>query len=180
MWYIAAYIKIADPTAHPSPSGKLSSGGISAVAFFYLWTIAYTPTWNGTPWVLNSEMFDQTIRTLAQAFAAMNNWFWNFIISRFTPQMFAAMGEGGYGVYMFFASLMLGSIVFVWFLIPETMGVPLEAMDRLFEMGGPVRNRHRLLLEELREEEGAFRGNVGGMKLEVEKEGGEAVEREEV
>lgn len=96
--------------------------------------------------------------------------------------MFASMGEGGYGVYMFFASLMLGSIAFVWFLIPETMGIPLEAMDRLFEMGGPVRKRHGLLLDELRADEVAFRGNVGGMKLEVdqEKEGPEAVEREEV
>jgi len=28
----------------------LSSGGIAAVFFFYLWTAFYTPSWNGTPW----------------------------------------------------------------------------------------------------------------------------------
>ena len=59
--------------------------------FFYLWTAFYTPSWNGTPWVLNSEIFDQSTRSLGQASAACNNWFWNFIISRFTPQMFLSM-----------------------------------------------------------------------------------------
>jgi hypothetical protein len=37
--------------------------------------------------------------------------------------MFATMG---YGVYFFFASLMICSMVFVWFLIPETKGVPVS------------------------------------------------------
>jgi hypothetical protein len=110
MWYIAAYIKIADPAGNPNPSGKLSSSGISAVFFFYLWTAFYTPSWNGTPWVINSEMYSQQTRSLGQASAAASNWFWNFIVSRFTPQMFSAMG---YGVYMFFACLMLLSIPFV-------------------------------------------------------------------
>lgn len=31
----------------------LSSGGIAAVFFFYLWTAFYTPSWNGTPWVIS-------------------------------------------------------------------------------------------------------------------------------
>ena len=82
MWYIGAYIKIANPsknfvkdptTGELVSTGTLSSGGISAMFFFYLWTCFYSPTWNGTPWVLNSEMFDQNVRTLAQAFAAAQN-----------------------------------------------------------------------------------------------------------
>lgn len=149
MWYIAAYIKIADPANNPNPSGNLSSGGISAVFFFYLWTAFYTPSWNGTPWVINSEMYSQQTRSLGQAFAAANNWFWNFIISRFTPQMFSAMG---YGVYMFFASLMLLSIPFVFFLIPETKGIPLERMDELFTIK-PAFKAHRVLVDRMKENE---------------------------
>jgi hypothetical protein len=77
MWYIGGYIAVAKPQNSASdPNASLSSGGISAMVFFYLWTATYTPSWNGTPWVLNSEMFDQNVRTLAQAFAAANNWFW--------------------------------------------------------------------------------------------------------
>lgn len=77
LFYVGGYIAIAKPAQHPSAT--LSSGGISAMFFFYLWTAFYTPSWNGTPWVYNSEMFDQNVRILAQAFAAGNNWFWNFL-----------------------------------------------------------------------------------------------------
>lgn len=162
MWYLGAYIKIADPTAHPSASGELSSGGISAMFFFYLWTAFYTPTWNGTPWVLNSEMFDQNTRSLGQASAAMSNWLYNFLISRFTPQMFAAMG---YGVYFFFAALMIVSFIFVFFLVPETKGVPLEAMDKLFETK-PVWDANEVIMRELHDQEEEFRRNMGDLKLE--------------
>lgn len=161
MWYLGAYIKIADPTAHPSASGELSSGGISAMFFFYLWTAFYTPSWNGTPWVINSEMFDQNTRSLGQASAAASNWFWNFIISRFTPQMFAAMG---YGVYMFFASLMLLSCVFVFFFVPETKGIPLEAMDRLFKIK-PVHRANQVIMDELHLQDEEFRRAAGDLKL---------------
>jgi hypothetical protein len=51
----------------------MTSGGIDAIFFFYLWTALYTPSWNGTPWVINSEMFDQNTRSLGQASAAANN-----------------------------------------------------------------------------------------------------------
>jgi sugar porter (SP) family MFS transporter len=145
MWYIAVYIKIANPTKNPTT--HLSSGGISAMFFFYLWTAFYTPSWNGTPWVINSEMYSQQTRSLGQAFAAANNWFWNFLVSRFTPQMFLAMN---YGVYMFFACLMLLSIPYVFFLIPETKGIPLEKMDELFEIK-PTFKAHPIMLRRLEE-----------------------------
>ena len=124
MWIIGAYLA-SIPEVSSSDSDEsvpLTAGGKAAVFFFYLWTAFYTPSWNGTPWVLNSEMFDQSVRSLGQASATMNNWFWNFIISRFTPQMFLSMGKSGCGVYFFFASMMLLSIPFVFFLIPETKG----------------------------------------------------------
>ena len=88
--------------------------------------------------------------------------------------MFAKMT---YGVYFFFASLMLCSVVFVWFLIPETKGIPLEAMDRLFEL--PPRKAHKQVLIELRQMEVEFRANAdgAGLNLEKEREGGVQIER---
>ncbi|KAF4635975.1 hypothetical protein G7Y89_g2105 [Cudoniella acicularis] len=166
LYYVGAYIKIADPTNHPS-TGGMSSGGISAIAFFYLWTIFYTPSWNGTPWVYNSEMFPQNVRTLGQACAAASNWLFNFLVARFTEQMFTAMG---YGVYFFFASLMICSIVFVFFLLPETKGVPLESMDRLFSNELKARDAHAVVMRELGEDEEMFRRNVDGSGLSLDKD----------
>lgn len=53
-------------------------------------------------------------------------------------------------------SMMVLSIAFVFFCVPETKGVPLEAMDRLFEIK-PVRKAHSTILEELRLHEQEFR-----------------------
>lgn len=38
MWFIGAYIKISNPVGNANSSGSLSSGGIAAMFFFYLWT----------------------------------------------------------------------------------------------------------------------------------------------
>jgi hypothetical protein len=54
-----------------------------------------------------------------------------------------------YGVYFFFASLMILSIPFVFFLIPETKSIPLEEMDRLFA-ARPVHRANRIVMSELR------------------------------
>lgn len=143
MWIIGAYIKIAEPGKNTS--GVMTPGGIAAIFFFYLWTAFYSPSWNGTPWVINAEIFDQNTRSLGQANAAANNWFWNFIISRFTPQMF---NSWGYGVYFFFASLMILSAIFTYMLVPETKSIPLEVMDRLFEVR-PVWRANEVIMEEL-------------------------------
>lgn len=164
LWFVGGYIAVAQPTLHPTKS--LGSGGIAAVFFFYLWTAFYTPSWNGTPWVINSEIFDQNTRTLAQAFAAANNWFWNFLVARFTPQMFTTMG---YGVYFFFASLMILSIPFVYFLIPETKGVPLESMDRLFDKDLKPWKAHKIVMREVQALEAEFRHDIEGAHLDVEK-----------
>jgi sugar porter (SP) family MFS transporter len=166
MWFIGAYIKLAGVQSGNTAGKKLSSGGTAAIFFFYLWTAFYTPSWNGTPWVINSEMFDQNVRSLGQASAAANNWFWNFIVSRFTPQMFLTMG---YGVYFFFASLMILSVPFVYFLIPETKSIPLEAMDRLFEIR-PASGANKIVMTELAQEDQEFRHDAEGAGLSVSKE----------
>ncbi|KAG9858901.1 quinate permease, partial [Aureobasidium melanogenum] len=146
----------------------LSSGGIAAVFFFYLWTAFYTPSWNGTPWVINSEMYEQNVRSLGQAMAAASNWFWNFIIARFTGQMFANMGKSGCGVYFFFAGMMLLSVLFVWFMIPETKSVPLESMNRLFEIR-PCSKANGIIMREVQEAEAEFREDAEGAGLSLEK-----------
>ena len=167
MWFIGAYIKISNVAGkEPDANASLSGGGIAAMFFFYLWTAFYTPSWNGTPWVLNSEMFDQNTRSLGQANAAANNWLWNFIVARFTEQMF---NSWGYGVYFFFASLMIISVVFVFFCVPETKSIPLEAMDRLFSTK-PVWKANSILMDELNVQEHDFRAQV------EEKTGEERVE----
>lgn len=75
-----------------------------------------------------------------------------------------------FGVYFFFASLMMCSIVFVFFLLPETKGIPLESMDRLFSKELVPRHAHSIVMKELVEDEEQFRANVKGSGLTLEKD----------
>ncbi|KAG7448528.1 MFS quinate transporter QutD [Guyanagaster necrorhizus] len=147
MYYIGAYIAIVKPAEHPTST--LSAGGKSAIAFFYIWTVFYSPSWNGTPWVVGAEFFPQHVRTFTQACMAASNWLFGFLITRFTPQMFTAMG---YGVYIFFASLMILSIFYVYFLLPETKQIPLEYMEDLFAPGVKPRRAHGVVMTKIRNE----------------------------
>ncbi|GMK57702.1 hypothetical protein CspeluHIS016_0405360 [Cutaneotrichosporon spelunceum] len=140
MYWIGIYIAISKPQNNPTSS--ISGGGISAMVAFYLWTCFYGPTWNGTPWVFGAETMPTFIRSATQAIIAASNWLFAFLIARFTPQMFTSMG---FGVYIFFASLMLVTIPLVYFFIPETSGVPLEYMDELFALR--PRSAHAILSE---------------------------------
>ncbi|GHJ85416.1 hypothetical protein NliqN6_1818 [Naganishia liquefaciens] len=152
MYAIGAYIAIAKPTAPGNVTNKLSSGGIVAMFFFYLWTVFYSPTWNGTPWVFGAEVFPTYIRVATQSFVAGSNWLFAFIIARFTPQMFKSMG---YGVYLLFASLMVVSIFFVYFFVPETSHIQLERMDELFSSELKPWKAHAVVIERQRQVQGS-------------------------
>ena len=130
MYIIGGYLAAANIPA--VPTGDLSSGGVACMFFFYLWTAFYAVSWNGTPWVVNSEAFPGAVRQVTQCLAASSNWLWNFVISRATPTMFLRMGNRGFGVYLFFATMQVLSIPFIVLLLPETRSVPLEQMDRLW------------------------------------------------
>lgn len=137
---------VTEPVA-PEGAG-LSGQGIATIFMIYLWTCIYITSWNGTPWVVNAEMFNQATRNVGQVGASMANWLWTFVIARITPNMVAGMGRNGFGMYFFFGAISACAVVFVWFLVPETKSVPLDQMDRLFEIR-PVRSAQPKLMDEL-------------------------------
>lgn len=65
-------------------------------------------------------------------------------------------------MYFFFASLMLCSVVFVYFLIPETKNIPLEGIDRLFDRRLKASQAHAIVWRELAEEEEVLRVGLAG------------------
>lgn len=132
MWYIGAYVYVSNPAARlASGDTTMDAGGKTAQALLYIWSVAYAMSWNGTPWIINSEIFSQEVRTFTSAINAAANWFWSFIMSRFTGKAFEATS---YGLYFLFASCMVLFPCVIYTLYPETKGVPLEAIDYLFEV----------------------------------------------
>lgn len=141
-YYIGAYIKIADPSARLAAGDtEMTSGGRAAQAMLYIWTVFYGASWNGTPWVINSEIFNVTERTLTQSINASANWFWAFVMGRWTGK---AINDIGFGLYFLFAACTTVFPIVIFLLYPETKGVPLEAIDYLFEVPAWRARKHAL------------------------------------
>ncbi|EMT71220.1 Putative quinate permease [Fusarium odoratissimum] len=62
---------------------------------------------------------------------------------------------------MFFATLSFFAFIFAFFLIPETSGIPLEQVYRLFKIK-PIWKADKILKEQLKQEEQQFRSDVKG------------------
>lgn len=84
--------------------------------------------------------------------------------------MFAKMH---YGVYFFFAALSFLAFFFAFFLIPETSGIPLENVNRLFDCK-PVWRANKMLKAALAEEEEQFRNDVKQTSYHEENSGSAA------
>ncbi|KAM3413852.1 hypothetical protein BST61_g10529 [Cercospora zeina] len=147
LWIIGAQIftqRTSPTNAEPNSHNAMN---IAAVCFIYFHISFFSLSWSGTPWVLTSEIFSTSqTRALGQSHAAFQFWLWQFVFSRFLPQMFSQMGKNGYGVFFFFASVMLVGVGIVWLGLPETRAVLLEDMDRLFEIK-PARKANRKMMQ---------------------------------
>lgn len=158
MWYIGAYIKISNPSKRLAEGDtRQDAGAKAAQALLYIWSFTYGCSWNGTPWVINSEIFSQEIRTATQAINSSSNWFWAFVMGRWTGQALDAIG---YKLYFIFATVILVFAGVVFLLYPETKGVPLEAVDYLFEVPAWRARDHAMEKFEVEYELGYFDDSI--------------------
>ncbi|CAK7894274.1 high-affinity glucose transporter 1 [[Candida] anglica] len=163
-WYIGAYLKLNDPT-QPGVSG--GPGGTAAIAMMYIWIASFILAWSAGPYVIGSEVFDQNIRSFVQAINAAASWAPIFVMSRWTTNMIAAMH---YGIYFFFASVCLLTVPFVFYLVPETKGIALEDMDKLFDRNLPAWRAHEVVLGNARNaSERQIHENKGLFKMDTNK-----------
>ncbi|GEQ68002.1 hypothetical protein JCM33374_g1668 [Metschnikowia sp. JCM 33374] len=165
-WYIGSYLKVNDPT---EPGVEAGPGGKAAIVMMYVWIAAFIGAWSGGPFVVGSEIFDQNIRSFVQAINSAVSWVPIFVMSRITTLMIDKMQ---YGIYFFFASLAVLSVPFVYFCIPETKGIALEDMDKLFDRKIPAREAHRYVIAGARLDSQRVMENKGLFKIDTQKTNG--------
>jgi sugar porter (SP) family MFS transporter len=85
----------------------------------------------GTGWTLQGEVFPTAVRGQAAAFCAMIDWLANFALIEVFPVWQNAISLAG--VMVCFAGLALAAIAFVYWFLPETKGLPVEEIIRVFE-----------------------------------------------
>ncbi|CAN8101001.1 unnamed protein product [Discula destructiva] len=128
MFYIGLYVRISPPVK----GQPVSPQGYVALVCIFVFAMFFQFGWGPACWIYVSEIPTARLRSMNVAYAAATQWLFNFVVARAVPNMLITVGAHGYGTYLIFGSFCFSMFVFVWFFIPETKGMSLEAMDALF------------------------------------------------
>lgn len=80
------------------------------------------------PWVIMSEIFPTKIRGVAMSFCTMILWIGVILITQLTPMLLKGMG-GAFTFWIFTINAIV-LLIFIWKMVPETMGRTLEEIEQ--------------------------------------------------
>lgn len=109
------------------------SCGIAAAAMLFLFEGAFTIGFQATVWVYPSEILPLRLRQRGSSVSTACNWIFNYMIVQITPP---AIENIGYRTYIIFAVLNAAWVPLIYLFFPETKGLELEDVDRLFAKEG--------------------------------------------
>lgn len=90
---------------------------------------AFGYSWGPIPWLYPPEIMPLTFRSKGVSISTATNWAFNFIVGETTPYLQEVITWRLYPMHGFYCAC---SFILVYFLYPETKGVPLEEMDAVF------------------------------------------------
>jgi len=111
-----------------------------AMAFFYGWTGLIVPIslfvfigahaigQGAVIWVFISEIFSNHVRSYGQSIGTSTHWVLAYIIPASVPLLISTIGAGA--MFLFFAIMMVGQLLWVAFVMPETKGISLEELEK--------------------------------------------------
>lgn len=127
-YYLAGYIAVAQPNDGARSAGAVA-GGKAAVAAIMVFGATWSFGANGLPWIISAEIFPSSLRSISGPWAGMSVWLWTYVVTRALPSMYDSMT---WGVYVFFATMLLGAAGYAFVFIHETKGLRVDQMDVLF------------------------------------------------
>lgn len=122
------------------------------VTFVMIYNAAFGFSWGPIPWLYPPEILPLSIRSKGASLSTATNWAFNWLVGIMTPVLQDTIGWRLYIIPAFFCavSFVTGKNnpeyancqhrlipMLVYFIYPETCGVRLEDMNRLFNDAGP-------------------------------------------
>jgi MFS family permease len=126
LFYLGGYLTAVGPRTEGQ--GR-SAGDYTAIVAIFLYASGYCLGWNSCPLTVISEIFTMRFRVLSMTLCLMWQWLCTFSIVRIMPIALSTIYSR---TYFIFAAIFGSGTFFIYFLIPETKGLPLEYMDQLF------------------------------------------------
>ncbi|XP_047330177.1 sugar transport protein 8-like [Impatiens glandulifera] len=114
-------------------TGTISGGlGLLVLVLVCLYVMSFAWSWGPLGWLIPSETFPLETRTAGFAFAVGANMLFTFLVAQAFLSMLCHMGAN---IFFFFSFWIVVMGVFVLFLLPETKGVPIDAItDRVWKV----------------------------------------------
>ncbi|KAF3523766.1 hypothetical protein F2Q69_00046654 [Brassica cretica] len=100
------------------------------LAFICIYVAGFAWSWGPLGWLVPSEICPLEVRPAGQAINVSVNMFFTFLIGQFFLTMLCHMK---FGLFYFFGGMVLIMTIFIYFLFPETKGVPIEEMGRVWK-----------------------------------------------
>lgn len=110
-------------------TASAAGAGIAAAAMLFVFQGASTIGFQATVWVYPSEILPLRLRQRGSSISTAANWICNYIIVQITPP---AINNIGWKTYIIFAVLNAAWVPIIYLFFPETKGLELEDVDRLF------------------------------------------------
>ncbi|KAF5356121.1 hypothetical protein D9756_004059 [Leucocoprinus leucothites] len=101
----------------------------AVVVCVIVFNAAFGYSWGPIPWLYPPEIMPLSIRAKGVSLSTATNWLFNWIVGEVTPYLQETIEWRLYPMHGFFC---VCSFILVYFLYPETKGVPLEEMDAVF------------------------------------------------
>ncbi|KAL1317716.1 hypothetical protein HN51_069945 [Arachis hypogaea] len=100
------------------------------VGIICIYVSGYAWSWGPLGWLVPSEIFPLEIRPAAQSITVGVNMISTFFIAQFFTSMLCHLK---FGLFIFFGCFVVIMTIFIYKLLPETKGVPLEEMSMVWQ-----------------------------------------------
>jgi sugar porter (SP) family MFS transporter len=125
--YLAGYLKVYQ--THKADMSKSSTD--AALAFIYIHAFGWAIGLYSLPYLFGAELWPNKIRSFGGALSQCFHWLFYFAITKAAPSMLTSLHQ--WGAFVLFIGFCVVALLYTYFMVPETAGMSLEEINRIFE-----------------------------------------------